>query len=287
MKKSADLHLHTKASDSSLSTEELIKYSQIVELSTIAITDHDTVDSIKNAFDISRERNIEFISGIEISSQEKDREYHVLGYFIDLEDSELKKVLKTLKQHRFKRARRIVKKLNSLGIKIDFDYIVQTYNHNCLGRPHIAKTLVDYGISRSLQLAFNKYLHDNGPAYEPKYQLPLKYAVEIVLKNGAIPILAHPYMYIKKESDLEKFLNVGIKGLEVFHSEQNHRNEKYFLKLAHKNKLLVTGGSDYHGILNERIMLGQRKVDYRFVDILKYYARKNLHPKNLQFSHLF
>ena len=286
MKKSADLHLHTKASDSSLSPEELIKYSQIVELTTIAITDHDTIDSVLKAYQICKTKNIEFISGIELTVQEKQNEYHILGYFIDLHDEDLLEILTTLKKFRFLRAKKIVEKLNGSGFSIDFDFIVQTYNHNCLGRPHIAKTMVDTGQARSLQEAYNKFLCDNGPAYVPKYNLPLKDAVALIRKNGGVPILAHPYMYIKKESELKKFTDAGVKGLEVFHSEQNAKLEKYFLNLANKHNLLVTGGSDYHGILNERIMLGQRKIDYRYVEILKYYAKKNLPPKNLSFSNL-
>lgn len=255
----ADLHIHSNYSDGRFSPEKIVNLSKRKNIKYIAITDHDTIDSqyIVNDTNI---KNINIIPGLEISSQYKDAEIHILAYFIDLENKSLKNSLNNIKYSRQERARRIITKLNDLDIDISIEDIDKEDYNKSIGRPHIAKVLVDKGLVGSTKEAFQKYLMKNRPAFVERCKIDYKEALKLILDAKGVPILAHPgeiYRNINIENIIKDLKMCGLKGIEVFHPSHSPKTTNNFYNLAKKYSMVITGGSDCHGNkMNGEYMLG-------------------------------
>ncbi len=269
----ADLHIHTHFSDSSLSPKEIVEYAQNVGLKTISITDHDIIDGIDEAMEYAKPYGIEVIPGVELSAEIERGELHILGYFIDWKNKWFNENLKIFRQVREKRNHLIVSKLKKLNINIEYEQVLQTAKtellNGAVSRVHIATALCEMKAVDSIKDAFEKYLNYGAKAYVPKFHLTPKQAIEMILKIGGIPVLAHPYFSNCPDNLILELVQFGLKGLEVYYPQQNIKGRQYCQKMAQKYNLLITGGSDCHGLFKKSILIGSVTVDDKVVKYMK------------------
>jgi predicted metal-dependent phosphoesterase TrpH len=279
MQKVADLHVHTNISDSTFSPEKVVRYAKMQGLDAIAITDHDTCAAIAPAIMAAKGVDIEIIPGVELTAEMGDDEIHVLGYFIDWQDDLFTKKLKELCRVRKERAKEILKRLNEQGIDLKYEDLEEIAgpDSSSLGRLHIANLLYKKGKVACVKEAFTKYIGNNSPAYVKKFKLSPKDAVDIIKDAGGVSVLAHPKTINTETRPLKDILkilvNEGIQGIEVYHSDNNDRESSEFKKLAGEYGLLITGGSDCHGLGKKDVLLGKVKVPYELVEKLKSASR--------------
>lgn len=269
----ADLHIHSTMSDGLLSPEDIVNWGVKKGLTAISITDHDSISGIECAADYSKDKNIEVVPGIEMSTEYNNVEVHMLGYFIDYKSSLLCGMLEKLKMSRVERAKLMIKKLNDLGINITIDYIHEiARNAQSVGRPHIARALIKLGYCSSIEEAFDKYIGYNKPAYVERYKLSPFEALEIILNSGGAASIAHPGLIINIDRLLliKKLKGWGLSGIEVYHTKHTNEDVVYFSSIAEKLNLIPTGGSDCHGLMeNSGPILGSVTVPYESVKKLK------------------
>jgi len=244
-----DLHMHTSYSDGFFSPEEVVYKAKNCNLSTIAVTDHDTVNGIDEAVATGAKHNINVIPGIELSAMCGEREVHILGYFINHKDSELNEYLKFFRAQRVKRAREMVRRLNNLKIPVAFDSILQNAEGCSIGRPHIATAVLETGSVKSYLEVFHKYIGFGCPAYVEKYRLEVKDAITMISKAGGLSFLAHPESSRNTANDtvLFEIIKAGIDGIETIHPSLNKQKSLYYRGIAQEYYLLESGGSDFHG----------------------------------------
>lgn len=255
-----DLHTHTTASDGTLSPSELVSQAYSLGLRAVAITDHDTMEGVEEALEQARKIEIEVIPGVEISV-DFAKEMHILGYFPDPYAPLMERTLEDLRQYRMERNPQIVAKLNSLGFDITLEEIKQIAGGSIVGRPHIAKVLLDKGYVESIKEAFAEYLALGKPAYVKKEKLTPEAAIEAIAASGGLPVLAHPKYLEMTEEELDglvcRLVKAGLKGIEVYYSTHSLEETEQYWGLAKKYQLLLTGGSDFHGSSKSEISLGK------------------------------
>lgn len=273
--KFADLHLHTHFSDGTYSPREIIEQALKKNLSAISITDHDTVAAIGPSMDIGASKGLEVLPGIELTAECDGNEVHILGYLIDYQDSLLNEKLSALNKDRIERVYRITEKLNQLGVKLKADSVFAISGQGTVGRLHIARALVKEGLISSTYEAFQKYIGDSGPAYFSGFKFSPEEAIGLIKSTGGIAVLAHPYV-LRDDALIERFINAGLLGLEVYYPEHTQSMVNFYLDLAKKNNLLVTGGSDCHGEAKPEIKIGTIKIPYALVEGLKQAKEKLL-----------
>ena len=264
----ADLHVHTNFSDGSFTPEEAVAAAGKADLAAVSITDHDSVEAIGPAQEAAKRYGIEVIPGVELSADAERREIHILGYYIDWKDPQFRERLKIFREVRLERAAKIVRKLEELGKKIDFERLVRTYGKGSLGRLHIAQEMLEFGYARSIDEVFERYLGDYGPAYVPKQRLQPSEAIDLILKVGGVPVYAHPRISHRDEL-IPRLAKEGLRGIEAYHSEQNPSVSDHYKRLAEKYGLLVTGGSDCHGKGKSEVLMGKVRIPYELVEKLK------------------
>lgn len=250
---SADLHIHTTASDGRLSPEQIYDSALTVGLRTIAITDHDTTAGVIRLNEIlsstASPTKLQVINGIEMSCDYPDHEVHILGYHIDAYNPQLTEHLRYILEDRVTRAEKIVKKLNQLGYTISVARVKEVAGTaRSIGRPHIAQALVKQGYFTTLDEIFDGLLHKGGPAYVPHYKLTPANAVELIRHAGGVAVLAHPGLVGNNELVEQLLTSLPIQGLEVFHPTHSPTQTQTYLEVAERRGLTVTGGSDFHGI---------------------------------------
>ncbi len=240
-----DLHIHTTNSDGFYSPKEIIEKAAKAHLDIISITDHDNLSGIQEAAAFGAEAGIEVIPGLEISSDIRDKEVHILGYFIELDSEELERYLSFFREERIKRAVRIVRKLNSLGLPVSFEEVLIHAKHSAIGRPHIAQKMVEKGLVSNYYEAFNKYIGNGCPAYEKKVHISPHSAFKIISDAGGLSFIAHPGNM--PEDILKELIDSGVDGIEVTHPSHNAQQEKFYRGIVNEYFLLESGGSDFHG----------------------------------------
>lgn len=261
-----DMHTHTLYSDGLLSPKELIDFAIEKKLSGIAITDHDTVEALAEAnIYASSKSDFILVPGIEFGCEYDEKEVHLLGYFIDYKHSDLIEVTQKLKESRVVRGEKIVEKLVNLGININIDDVRVFARDDYIGRPHIARALIEKNYVENINEAFDKYLKRGAPAYVERFQLSISDSIKLIKKISGISILAHPGL-IEDIKIVDYVISLGIDGIECYHSKHTDRDTNEFLKLAKGNNLIITGGSDFHG---EEDILGNYYIDFNNSPILK------------------
>jgi 3',5'-nucleoside bisphosphate phosphatase len=272
-----DLHLHSTASDGSLSPRDLIGYALKKRAAAVALTDHDTIDGVNEALQAGQEFGLEVIPGLEISAQYSGGTMHILGYYLNPANPGLNDDLQFLQEARKKRNPQIVAKLQALGLPISWQDI-SALAKGQIGRPHIAQVLLQKGWVSSLDEAFRNFLEKGAAAYVDKLRFPPAKAIDMILQAGGTPVLAHPAslncLSLKDLFTLVKELKrVGLIGLEVLHPMHSEEQVRNYFSLVKELKLIYTGGSDFHGNNKENVDLltgrGDLKVPYSVVENLK------------------
>jgi len=274
-----DLHIHSNASDGTLSPSEILALAQNLNLGAIAITDHDTVDGSKEALSIGIPPSLKFLTGVEISASPPPSfpysgSFHILGYYIKIDDPILNKTLAILQEARKNRNPGIVDRLNSLGLSLSMNELLNEFGNSQLGRPHIARLMVKKGYVKSINEAFDKYLGKGKPAYLDKYRINCSRAIEVILGAGGIPVIAHPFFINPRNvANIEDLIislkKMGLKGIEVYYPGHSPHVISQLADMANRHELLMTGGTDFHGSLKPEIKMGSGRGDF-FVPYILY-----------------
>ncbi|PID40647.1 MAG: phosphatase [Proteobacteria bacterium] len=265
-----DLHVHSTASDGTLSPSDILTRAVELGLSAISITDHDTLDGAKTALTVGIPPVLQFTTGIEISAAAPDGYHlgsvHILGYGIDPNDKPLNELLQHLIHARQQRNPQIIDQLNAMGMDVNMADLADVAGNGTAGRPHIARLLVQRGMATSINDAFDRFLGKNKPAYVDKYRAPMQTAIEAIDHAGGVAVLAHPILNgITDPAAFERFLvtlkSLGLKGIEAIYPDHSEAVTAEYLRLARKHRLLITGGSDFHGDVTPGIQMGTGNGD--------------------------
>ena len=266
--KFADLHIHTDFSDSTFSPEEVAACAGERGLSAIAICDHDCIDGIEPCGKTASPLGIEVISGIELTVEKQDAEIHILGYFIDWQAEWFRAKLKEMQASRIERIHKMVEKLNDAGIDVRAQDVFDLAGRGTVGRLHLAQAMRKTGKVKSFKEAFGKYIGFAKPCYVSNARLSPQEAIEVLLKVGGVPVLAHPGI-MDKDEYIPELIEYGLKGIEVYHTDHKSGVVKHYEELAAQYGLLMTGGSDCHGMGKGKALIGTVRVPYELVEKLK------------------
>lgn len=242
----ADLHCHTTASDGLLSPEELVSLASRIGLKGIAITDHDTIEGWQEAEEAGGIYKVQILKGIELNTNSQGKEVHILGYELDASSPSLLTKLNYLKEARDLRMQEILRRLGQEGIQLTKEEVRTFAQGGSIGRPHIAQALLEKGYIQSIQEGFERYIGAGAPAYVPSYKLTPEEGIEVIRSARGIPVLAHPGMQ-RLEEKIPAWVELGLQGIEVSHSKHRPEDEALYRTIAGKYKLIMTGGSDFHG----------------------------------------
>jgi hypothetical protein len=244
-----DLHVHSTASDGKLIPEAIVRKAAELGLRVISLTDHDSIAGIVPALKaVKAFPGLTFIPGVEISTDLADGEAHILGYFIDYTDPALEKSLEKFRDSRFGRGRGMVEKLAALGIDIDWSRVQEIAGDGAIGRPHIARAMLEKGYITTFEEAFDKYIGHGGPAYVEREKMTPEEAVALIVRSKGLPVLAHPFTVKDPEAMVRQLKPAGLVGIEAYYKDNTAAETEATLKLAKKYGLIPTGGTDYHGI---------------------------------------
>ncbi|HNW39647.1 MAG TPA: PHP domain-containing protein [Candidatus Omnitrophota bacterium] len=266
--KYADLHVHTLHSDGTYTPAQLVKEGLRRGIGALAITDHDSTEGLDEALTQAAGTELEIIPGIELTAQHENQEVHVLGYFLDYRNQELLAKLKLIRLNRVERVHKIIENLAGLGIKLNAETVFGISGQATVGRMHIARALVKEKVVGSTAEAFRKYIGDRSPAYVLGFRLSVAEAIKMINAAGGVAVLAHPYM-LYNDALISEFAGYGIEGIEVYYPEHSQSMVNFYLDLAKKLNLLVTGGTDFHGSAKPDIKLGMIKVPLELVEKLR------------------
>jgi len=277
-----DLHTHTTYSDGSLTPQELVEKSNEFALTAIAITDHDEIGANKIACEHAENFLLDVVPGVEFSIDIElpgTAHLHLLGLFLDINNSHLIEVLSDLRIARKNRINEILKKLNSLDLNLKQDDLDVISGEGSAGRPHVAQLLLKNQVVTTVWEAFNKYLSKNQVAYVPKKKLKLQDALNLIHESNGLAILAHPIsLRHKKYKEMDAFLRelkyIGLDGVEAYYASHTRNFTKYLVNAAKRNDLLLSGGSDFHGINKPDTELGRGRGDLEVPDEV-YFQLKN------------
>lgn len=272
-----DLHVHSNASDGSLTPREVADEAISMGLRAIALTDHDTIDGIKEILDYTSDKNLEVIPGIELSCYYNNREIHILGFFVDYTNPNLQKELSFLKEAREGRNLKMIELMQKDGLNITMEKLLHGNPDSVITRAHFARVLVEEGICKDKEVAFRKYIGIGCKYYLPKPQVSCETAMNILTKYSKGAFLAHPLLYHFGYKQIEELLTylktLGLKGVEVYHSSNNMYESDKLRSMALKLGLLTSGGSDFHGIIKPNIKMGigrgGMKIPMRLLDNIK------------------
>jgi predicted metal-dependent phosphoesterase TrpH len=269
----ADLHLHTNFSDGTYAPEELVAQAVRNKLSAIALTDHDTVEGCERAELACRAAGIEFICGAELTAEQSENEIHILGYFLDTKNSKLLSEIGKFQAVRQERIREMVAKLNAMKVPLKVEDVFALANCRSPGRPHVARALVKAGLCSSLDEAFERFLKKNRPAWVPKAKMSAPIAIELIHQAGGLASMAHPGLN-RSDEVIPDLVEAGLDGIECFHTKHPAPTSEHYLRIAERFDLLVTGGSDCHGLSKGKPLIGTVKLPYERVEKLKAAAQE-------------
>lgn len=255
-----DLHVHSTRSDGTYTPSELVDYAIEKGLNAFALTDHDTVDGLDEAIryaEALRKKQAglkcvpEVIPGIEFSTEYQGRDIHIVGLYIDYQNKEFMQYLQSFIDSRTLRNQKMCRLLTDAGINISYEKLLEEFPNSVITRAHYAKYMLSHGYIKSMKEAFDRYVGDNCPYFVPREKVTPAQAVELTLKAGGVPILAHPILYHMSDARLDKLAaeltEAGLMGIEAIYSTYCAADERQIRRLAKKYNLLISGGSDFHG----------------------------------------
>ncbi|MFZ0613960.1 MAG: PHP domain-containing protein [Desulfobacterales bacterium] len=270
--KGIDLHVHSSASDGTLTPAQIIALAQAQHLGAIAITDHDTIDGVTAALEAGIPPALHFLTGVELSAAPPSictrvGSFHILGYGLRVDDEALNRALLVLQQARENRNPAIIERLGRLGFDLTLADVLALAGDGQIGRPHIARLMLQKGYVHSIDEAFDRYLGAGQPAYVDKYRIACRHALDLIRGAGGIPVLAHPYLLgIADNAEFERLIvalkQIGLEGIEAFYPEHPRSATEFYCALAKRHHLLITGGTDFHGSLKPEVQLGVGTGDF-------------------------
>ena len=259
----ADLHSHTHYSDGTLSPEEVVRLARARGVQILAITDHDTTEGIPEALEAGKKLGVRVIPGVEMTAHFHEQEMHILGYFADdgrWREGEFQKMLWNSKNIRLERCKKMIVRLQELGLKIGFEDVMRLGGRGSLGRPHVARALLAARQIKTFDEAFSRFLSHGRPAWVDKARIASEEAIRLIHGARGLAILAHPGL-LKSERIPAELLDQGLDGIEVYHTKHNSRLSNRYLKWAEEHSILSTGGSDCHGNGHHEPILGNIGIE--------------------------
>ena len=255
-----DLHTHSKCSDGTLTPLELIAYAQKKKLSAIALTDHDTVAGIREAYSAAKSFGIELVTGIEFSTNYMNKDIHILGYDFDAGNAHFQEHIQNFQDSRLLRNHKIIDKLREHQIPLSMEILEETFPDAVITRAHLGKYLVMKGYVKTITEAFDKYLGDNAPCFVPREKVSPHQAISVIHEAGGYAVLAHPLRYNLSSEKLENLVATlaksGIDGIEAIYSTNRFSDTSAMKQMAKRYQLAISGGSDFHGSNKPHIDLG-------------------------------
>jgi predicted metal-dependent phosphoesterase TrpH len=242
-----DLHSHTTASDGQYSPTELVSLAYRAGVTHLAVTDHDTLAGLSEATFAASSIGLALIPGIEISAFIEEKEVHILGHFISEADPGLEQLIAAARIERRARMEQMIGKLNALGLPVRLEQVLAFADQAQLGRPHLARVLVDLRLCGSIKEAFDRFLGSGRPAFVDRIRLPSPTAIEAIREAGGSATLAHPATSRVTRQEIEGLASAGLSGLEVFRVDHTPAQRTKYLELSHELNLVPTAGSDFHG----------------------------------------
>ena len=262
-KEGIDLHAHTTASDGSLTPMELVTQARKLGLAALAVTDHDTLGGLDEAGAAARAIGLDLVPGVELSVEDDAGRFHLLGYGFDPENAALADTLITLRRSRAARNAQMAQKMAALGLPVTMDDVRAEAGEDAqvIARPHFARALIKKGVVASVPEAFDKYLSTGKPLYLPKEVLTPHDAIVLIHGAGGVAVMAHPGLVPLDEAALaDRVANLAqddaLDGIEAYYSQHSPAETERFLTLATRLGMLVTGGSDFHGLAKPHVPLG-------------------------------
>ncbi len=265
---SADLHLHTLFSDGTFTPEELAQRGAQVGLAAMALTDHDTVEGCTRMGQACESLSIEFIPGTELTAEFEGHEVHLLGYFLDVQQPKLLAEIKKFQSVRQERIHEMAARLNKMGVPLRAETVFALANCHSPGRPHVARALAQEGLCTSMDEAFERFLKKGRPAWVPKYKISALEAMDLLHQAGGLAVMAHPGLN-HCDQIIPRLAELGLDGLECFHSRHTSTQSEYYLALAQRLNLAVTGGSDCHGLSKGKPLIGGVRLPAIYLEKLK------------------
>ncbi len=273
-----DLHVHTTFSDGTFTPTEIVGLGIERDLSVLGVTDHDTTAGLSEADAAARGTGLEIVPGVEFSAEYKGSSVHVLAYWMDPDDPGFQEELAQLRDSRLRRGELMVEKLRDLGHDLSFERVREIAAGAPIIRPHIAQAMVEAGIVPTEKAAFDRFIADGGPAHVPKRALHPLDAVDLIRRAGGACVLAHPGMWAGDRSVPDDLIDAmagrGMAGLEVDHPDHTDEQRERYREMAGRLGLVVTGGSDCHGIRYEPVRLGICTTDPERFEALRARARR-------------
>lgn len=274
-----DLHTHTDLSDGTTTIEQNVLAAIALGLEGLGVTDHDTVEPFERAMAAADGTDLEIVPGVEFSAEHEGSSVHVLGYWVSPDDEPLRDEMDRLRNERHRRAQEIVAKFIALGIEVDFARVEELAGGAPIGRPHIAKAVVETGAVATTQEVFDEWLADGGPAYVQKYAVGPVRAVELIRGAGGVAVVAHPGLYAASRAPgdgpvsldagvLEAMVAAGMAGIEADHPHHTDDQRRYFRDFARRHDLVLTAGSDFHGEAKD-VRLGEATTPRAAIEILR------------------
>ncbi|MBI3998498.1 MAG: PHP domain-containing protein, partial [Armatimonadetes bacterium] len=240
-----DLHTHTTASDGLLGPQALVAEAAVRGVGLLAVADHDTTASVAPALAAGRAAGVEVWPAVELSCDVPAGEVHVLGYFIDHHLAWFQALLRRLREGRVRRAERMVDRLAALGVPVDFERVAAYAGGGSVGRPHVARALVEAGHVRDVAEAFDRFIGRGGPAYVERVKITPADAVRVIRAAGGLAVLAHPG-WARNDTMISDLVAAGLDGIEVYYPDHDPATVRHYAAVAARHGLLVTGGTDFH-----------------------------------------
>ncbi len=282
MEKYIDLHTHSLKSDGSMTPTEVVEEAKKAGLAAIALSDHDSTDGVREAIEAGERLGVEVIPAIEFSVISKT-ETHILGYFIDIDNPDLRNMLKEVVDLRIERNHVTCKRLNELGFDITLEEVRALAPNNFVGRAHFARVLMDKGYIATVKEGFDKYMSVGKYAYCEKQRLSARDAIELITKCGGISFLAHPHLTKLSDDELKEFLtelkSYGLCGLEGYYTDYTPEMQIKYQSMAKELGLMISGGTDFHAKMKPHISigtgLGNMKIPYSIIEDMKKKSGRN------------
>jgi len=242
-----DLHIHSTASDGTLTPSEVVRLALACGLRVIALTDHDTVSGVAEAQTAAAGTKLEVIAGVEINTAGDGTSLHMLGFYVDSQNPPLVEKLQTMREARLGRARKMIERLDEMGMPLAWEKVRTLAGGESVGRPHVARAMLDQGYVATVQEAFDRFIGPGCPAHVSRLRLSPTETIQTIVGAGGVPVLAHPaHSGLAVVERIPEFAGYGLRGLEVYYPCHSPEDVEMLLGLCREHNLIATGGTDFH-----------------------------------------